>query len=432
MIFPGEILMIICLCETYKKTTVSMLEALSFINRQKALLGFSKLSGINEVAILQTCNRTEVYAVVSCPLEQGIGDLVKQWGRTVSISTDIIMNTADIFLDREALTHLLSVASGLESMVVGENQIVGQVRKAYVEAKISGTMGPILEKSFRKAFNLGKKVRAETKINKGLTSISSVAVHFSQRYFAKQAEVKVLLVGAGEAGTIVAQELHKNEKYRVFVANRTFSRGITLAGKTSGKAITIDEIPTYVPIMNMIVTATRTKTPLLKREHFQNIIPKTPKLLILDLSQPRCVEEEVANISCVKLMNLDDIKSFVEKTLQIRKQETKMVESMIEEELNHLQSIINTLVAQPIVSRLCAMAEKVREKEFSYARRKLNNVDEDELKIVEDLTKVLTKRLLQPAIEKLKSASLNSDSSFLSVATKMFNLEQDDEVNREV
>jgi glutamyl-tRNA reductase len=417
--------MILCTAASHKKANVSTLEALAFKDKKRAASELLRSDHIQEVVFLQTCNRVEIYTVGSESPERFVNHVVKFWSRTAGISGDLVLKTIEVFLDREALKHLLQVASGLESMVIGENEILGQVRQAYVEAKKNGTIGPVLERSFMKAANVGKKVRSETQISQGLTSISSVAAHLAWQHFPKPEDVRSLVVGAGEAGTLVGRALKKKKFHKIIVANRTLSRGEMLATDVGGRAITIDAIPQYVPSIDLIIVAVSSKTLVLKAEHFQSVAekPRKTKLLVVDISQPRCVADEVGMLPNVALRNIDDIKQIVENNAKKRVAEKGRVETIIEDEVEHLQKLIITITAQPVISELCARAEKVREKEYLFAKSRLKDIDEEKLRVVEDLTKVLTTRILQRTIENLKSVSLSQNESLLEAARVLFDLE---------
>lgn len=416
--------MIFCAAASHKKANVSTLEALAFKDKKRAASELLRSNHIQEVVFLQTCNRVEIYAVGSESPERFVNRVVKFWSRTAGISGDLVLRTIEVFLDREALKHLLQVASGLESMVIGENEILGQVRQAYVEAKENGTIGPVLEKSFMKATNVGKRVRSETQISQGLTSVSSVAVHLAWQHFPKPEDVRSLVVGAGEAGTLVAKALKEKEFHKIIVANRTLSRGEKLAKDIGGRAITIDEIPHILPSVDLIIVGVSSKTPVLKAEHFQSVAekPRKTKLLVVDISQPRCVADEVGMVPNVALRNIDDIKQIVENNAKTRIAEKGRAEAIIEDEVDHLQELITTIIVQPVISELCARAEKVREKEYLFAKSRLKDVDEEKLRVVEDLTKVLTTRILQRTIENLKSVSLSQNESLLEAAKVLFDL----------
>jgi glutamyl-tRNA reductase len=421
--------MILCLSASHKKANVPMLEALSFKDKDKAISSLAKLDNVQEVVFLRTCNRTEIYVVGSGKPENLVDGLLQYWSRASNISTDIIMKTIEVFLDREALLHLLRLTSGLESMVIGENEILGQVRKAYVDSKKTRTIGPILERAFTKALNVGKRVRAETRINNGLTSMSSVAVQLVEQHIPNRNEVTALLLGAGETGTLVAGELNKKGNYRILIANRTYSKGKKLADRIGGQAIDFNELPTYLSLANVVITAVYSRKPLLKVKHFKGI-KKKGKTLIIDLSQPRCVDTRVSKLPNVELKNIDDIREVVNGTMRIREKERQRAESIIEEELNHLQALLAETIVQPVIAKLCANVEEIRKKEFAYAKEKLRNISETELQIIEDLTKILTTRFLQPAIAKLKLASMEPNGSLIVTAKELFGLEPQQDISK--
>jgi glutamyl-tRNA reductase len=407
-----------------------MLEALGFKDKDKAMSSLAKSDNVQEVVFIRTCNRTEIYVVGSGKPENLIDGLLRYWSRASNVSTDIIMKTIEVFLDREALLHLLRLTSGLESMVIGENEILGQVRKAYVDSKETKTIGPILERAFTKALNVGKRVRAETKINNGLTSMSSVAVELVEQHICpNRNEVTALLLGAGETGTLVAGELNKRGNYRILIANRTYSKGRKLADRIGGQAIDFNELPTYLSSADVVITAVYSRKPLLKVKHFKGIKKKS-NTLIIDLSQPRCVETRVSKLPNVELKNIDDIREVINGTMRIREKERQRAESIIEEELNHLQTLLAETIVQPVIAKLCANVEEIRKREFGYAKEKLGNISGTELQVIEDLTKILATRFLQPAIAKLKLASMEPNGSLIVTAEELFGLEPQQDISK--
>lgn len=410
---------------THKKATVPMLESLSFKDEEKALRSFVSLVFVKECVIVQTCNRVEVYSVLDKHRDK-TESLIRLWSREVGVSEDIIRQVTEIYHGKATLLHLLRLASGLESMVVGEDQILGQVRRAFVASKKAGTTGFLLEKVFMKAVNVGRKIRTRTAINRGSVSISSVAVDLAEKNFGGLESVTAFVVGAGEAGTIVAEELSKRKVGELIITNRTYVRGHELATKVNGKAVKFRETYRVLSTADLAFVAVNTDKPILKAEALKKVLAKQTKrqkLLVVDISQPRAVEREIGLLSDVTLKNIDDLKKTIEENLQKRWMEAEKVEQIIVQELGRLDTQLGRILAEPLVSRICKKVEGIRQRELEKALRIMKGIDEKQRAVVEGLTKELVERILQIPAERLREAALNNDGTLLSAAEKLFNLE---------
>lgn len=421
--------MIVCVGATHKRASVSMLESISFRDGVEALKKFHSLGSVKECVLLQTCNRVEIYAVLSDP-DTGVKSLFRAWSREVGVSQDIVQQVTEVFSGREAIVHLLHLASGLESMVVGEDQILGQVRRAYVESKKAGAVGLLLEKVFMKAINVGRKVRTETGINQGSVSVSSAAVDLAESDFGKLGSAEAFVVGAGEAGTIVAEELSKRGVGRLFVTNRTYGRGRQLARKCHGEVVKFGEIYDVLPSVDLTFIAVSSKKPIVNARAVEKVLESrdgSRQLMIFDISQPRAVEEEVNGIANVSLKNIDDLRGIIEGNIQKRWVEAERAKEIIAEELGRLETQIGMLLAEPLVSGIFKKVDLIRQKELEKALKLLGEIDVDQRVVVVDLSRKLMERMLQVPTEQLREAALNHDGRVLSAAEKLFNLD----VNKE-
>lgn len=418
--------MIICLCATHKRATIPMLESLSFKDEEKVLRNFASLVFVKECVIVQTCNRVEVYFVLD-KHRNATESLIRLWSREVGVSEDIIRQVTEIYHGKAALLHLLRLASGLESMVVGEDQILGQVRKAFVASKKAGITGLLLEKVFMKAVNVGRRIRTETAINQGSVSISSVAVDLAEKNFGGLESITAFVVGAGEAGTIVAEELSKRKVGELIITNRTYERGYELATKVNGKAVKFRETYQVLSTADLTFIAVNTDKPILRAKALENALAKQEKrqkLLIIDISQPRAVEKEIGLLSNVALKNIDDLKETIEVNLQKRWKEAEKAKQLIVQELGMLDTQLGKILAEPLVSRICRKVEEIRQRELEKALRIMKGIDEKQRAVVEDLTKELAERILQIPAERLREAALNNDGTLLSAAERLFSLEK--------
>ena len=406
-----------------------MLESLNFKNKKEATRRCCSLESVREAVLLQTCNRIEIYVNTS---DSAAGDtvtsLVKFWSLQVGVSSDLINKTIEVYQDSEALLHLLRLSSGLESMVVGEDQILGQVRTAYVDSKKIGTVETLLEKVFMKAVNVGRRVRTETQINEGSISVSSVAVDLAEKRFGILKEVSAMVVGAGETGSLVAKALAQRGARRIYIANRTFKKALKLADLVMGKAIHYEDMYYELRGMDLAVFAVSVDAPLLRLGEMKNILEgrKNPNLMLIDISQPRSIEENIGSLPSVELRNIDDLKSVLEENLKKRLIEAEKAKQIISDELKSLDALLGRLLAEPLVSSLCMRVEDIRGNELQKALRMVRNLDEEQKLVIENLTKELAERILQLPIENMRKAALNRDSTTLSAARKLFELDKVD------
>lgn len=418
--------MILCLSVSHKKASVPLLEELAFKEKEEAMKSLSNLESVKESVLIETCNRIEVYArIEGLELRTSIDELIGFWSQQVGVSRDVILGAAEVFSGHEALNHLLSLAAGLESMVVGEDQILGQVRTAYVKSKELGNVGKFFETLFMKAINVGRRVRNETFLNEGSLSISSIAVELAEKHVGDLTSADVLLIGAGETGTIAGKELSSRNVKSIFIANRTFETGVKLAEEIKGIAVRFNEIFNFLPKVNVVIVAVSAPKPIIALEKVKSVLSEYPdgqKLLIIDISQPRCVEETVGKLPHVELMNIDDLKTIVDHNVKKRLDEVDKAKKIVTEEMNHLELLLKKMISEPTISSLCQRSEDIRRKELSKALRILTEIDEQNLTVIDTLTKVLVERILQTPIERLRLAALNGDDGLLEATEKIFNL----------
>ena len=279
--------MIVCFSASHKKASLPLLESLNIQDEEGFMKKLCSEGLTQECVLLQTCHRVEIYCVMrDSDKDYAVKEILKFWSVKTATSLDILKKTVEIYYGKEALTHLFFLASGLESMILGEDQILGQVRSAYVKAKKLGLAGLVLEKAFMKAVNVGRRVRTETAINEKPVSISSIAVDLAEKDLGDLKTIKTLVIGAGETGSIIAQNLKKRGAKNIFIANRTFERGLELASKVRGKAIKFEEILHVLPNMDLIFAAISVSKPIFKAEQIRKTLSKngsTKRLYIVCL-----------------------------------------------------------------------------------------------------------------------------------------------------
>lgn len=412
---------------TYKKVPVTVLERLTFKEPRKILKEIHALGHVDECVILQTCNRVEIYAATSKRhlLECAKG-IAEYWRQRSRLDEDGFYQKLEKSFNSGALTHLLRLTSGLESMIVGEDQILGQVQKAFEEAMKCGTIGRFLKISFEKAIKTGKKVRLKTRINEGAVSVGSAAVELLEESLGGLRDKEIIIIGAGETGGLVGKALASRKHAVIFVANRTYERGVRLASMLGGHAVRFDKVRDLLTTVDAVIVATAAPHYVLTRGIVQGVLEKRAgkELFIMDLSHPRNVEEEVANLPNVKLRNIDDLRGIAERNLEMRRREIKKAEAIIRDELRRLELMLKRERAEPLISALCSKAEEIRRKELKKALRMLGEIDDKQRRVINDLTLVLIERVLHHPILNIRKAALNDDVNMISVAQRLFNLNQ--------
>ncbi|MCX8150703.1 MAG: glutamyl-tRNA reductase [Candidatus Bathyarchaeota archaeon] len=414
---------------THKTANVPLLEAASFKDRKQALVEFCGLRGVHECVLLQTCNRVELYLIS----EDGVttAEAVKDTLiRKVGVLSSEISRAVEISLNEEALLHLLRVTAGLESMVIGEDQVITQVWDAYLEAENAKTAGPVFKHLFKRAVKIGRRVRKETGINKGAVSVGSAAVELAESLLGTFKEKKILVMGAGEMGTLVAKSLSKRCLNPIFIANRTYDRAVRLATELSGRAVKFDKLGEVVADADVIICSTSAPHYLLTKELMVQHVrcgQKGKHLIVIDISNPRNVEESVREIEGVTLYNIDDLSLITEKNKLKRQKNVEKAQKIIDEELAFLSQELKTETVREIIAKLLSRAEKARQRELEKALSMIGNVGEREKKIISDLTSILMKRTFVPLVENLRLAAKNNDIQTIEHAIKLFNVASDNQ-----
>ncbi|MCX8152944.1 MAG: glutamyl-tRNA reductase [Candidatus Bathyarchaeota archaeon] len=410
---------------THKTARLPLIEAVVFKDTKNALKALRSMKQVNECVLLQTCNRVEIYAVS----EEGekVAKMVKDFlVQKAEALADEVSSAIECSLDGDALRHILRLASGLESMVIGEDQILNQVWNAYLEAESARTAGIVLKHLFMRAVSVGRRVRKETSINKGAVSIGSAAVELAETLLGKLDQKKILVMGAGEMGELVAKALARRCLKPIFIANRTYERAVKLAEELSGKAVKFDKLEEVLPSADVVICSTSAPHYLLTKSMISRLMhqrQKETELVIIDISNPRNVEEVVREVPKVKLYCIDDLQLIAEKNKQKRLKSIEEASAIIEQELVSLNRDIKILSINDIVSLLFARAEEIRQQELAQALKMLGPIGAKEKKVIEDLTFILLKRTYVPIVENLRSAARSDDKKLIEFAIKLFGLE---------
>jgi len=308
----------------HKTAPVEIREKFSFTGKRMAEVNrlLKEDASLEENLVLSTCNRMEIYAVANHNKDH-IGDIKNFLGRFHNLNILDYKDRLYVYRDKEAIEHLFKVAAGLDSMVIGEAEILGQVKKAYQEAKESQTTGKVLNKLFQNAFNTAKKLRTETSITRGAVSVSSVAVRLAKKILGRLRDKKVLIVGTGKVGEQLISYLKKEGIESILVTNRTFEKARDLAARFAVAAIPFEDFRSRLVETDIIITSTGAPHCIIRKDEILSLMPmrKQNPFLIIDLAVPRDVETDTNKIDNVYLYDVDDLQKTVDETIVLRKNE---------------------------------------------------------------------------------------------------------------
>lgn len=379
-------------------------ERLAFSKREiaPALQRLRDAAGVREGVLLSTCNRTELYLVEG---EQSAPDAA--W----SILSERLNGDASGYgylrRDREAAAHLFRVVSGMDSMIMGEAQIHGQVRDAWESSRAAS--GAVLNRLFQAALLTGGRVRNETHIGHGALSVSSAAVQLSKKIFGTLAGKRALVLGAGEMAELALASLRHEGVHAVIVANRTFERAQLLAEKYGGTAVHYDQAWDALPEVDLLLCATASPHPVVSAQRVREatMLRGDRPLCILDIALPRDVDPGVARLENVYLYDLDDLRAVVRANLQRRQSELPAAEAIITEEVEGFWQWVAGLSAVPVVTQLRDEMNRVRERELAAALRRLGDLSPEQRAVVEQFAQALTNKFLHEPSVRLRAAAAN-------------------------
>jgi len=384
-----------------------------------------KAAGIEETVIISTCNRTEIYFCAD-NTDKAVNIIHNILFTDFGIKQDWIKNYTYFFKDEDACRHLFIVASGLDSMVIGEPQILGQVKDAYRTATLHNTTGFLLDKTFHKTFNVAKKIRTETRIGYNPISISSMAIELSKNIFGELHKKEILVIGVGEMSEIALKYFKKEGLNKIFITNRTFHHAQKLSEEITGAPYPFQDIPELLTRVDMVLSSTGSEKPIIDKILVQKTMKKRKNkpLFFIDIAMPRDVEPEVNNMENVYLYDIDDLKELSQKHLSNRIKESEKAISIIDEEISSFIAWIKRLDVNPLITHIVGTVDKTREKEIKKIVHKLKDADEETLKLIDLLTKNIVNKLIHPHISIIKE---NKDPVVIDVLKKIFSFEVRDE-----
>lgn len=389
----------------------------------EALRGMTSLPGVREGVIVSTCNRTELY----CLTDGGEPQLVDQLVEWLSHWHDLAAHQLDIsscvyrLHDSEAIKHIFSVACGLDSLVLGEPQILGQLKTAYRQAHEQGATGPYLNRLMQTAFSVAKRVRTHTRIGASAVSVASAAVVLARTVFERFENHTALLVGAGETIALAARHLHAHGLRRIVVANRSIARAQELAAEFGGSSIALEALATHLPDADIVITSTASPVPVVTYEAARAALRarKRKPMFMVDIAVPRDIEPEVAKLADVYLFTIDDLQSVVNENIEARREAARDADQLILTEIATFEQQLKALDVAPLIREIRANADAVRAHSATQAQRMLA-AGRDPSEVVEFLAATLTNRLMHSPTQRLREAAERADEELIRTVQSLF------------
>ena len=377
-----------------------------------ALSSLRALPDVVEAALLSTCNRTELYAVAED------GDVLASWLATHAEGLEGYLYR---HRDADAVRHLFRVATGLDSMVLGEPQILGQVKDAWATAREHGALGNRLDRLFQQTFAVAKRARTDTRVGANPVSVASTAVRLAQNSFARLSESTVLLVGAGETIELAAKHLSEGRVRRLLVANRTLAHAQELATRHGGYALPLAELERHLAEADVVFSATAAREPVVLHAQVAAALAKRKHkpMLLFDLAVPRDIEASVAELRDAYLYTVDDLERAVEDNRRSRREAADAAEAIIDVQVGRFMESLLAGSRQEPLKRLRALGESTREDVLAKARQQLAN-GRDADQVLEFLAHTLTNRLLHPPTAALRDAAMSGDAELARAADRLF------------
>lgn len=378
----------------------------------KGLRHLDEYESLNEAVVLSTCNRSEMYAVVD-DIDVDM-PTIKQFLFDLTGNEECIDDYLYCYVDSECIEHLFRVASSLDSLVIGEGQILSQVKQAYALARGAETTSTVLNTLFHRAIATGKRVRTETRIAYNAVSVSYAAVELAKEIFGSLMASSVLIFGAGKMAELTAQHLVSKGAQKIYVANRHIEKAEELAARFDGEAVPFDKAFKQAVNADVVVTSTGAPHYVVKPWETQQLMTKRKgrPLVFIDIAVPRDVDPDVADIKGVSLYNIDDLEAVVDENIKERKHEAKRANKIVKEEAAALIDKFQYLSFRPLMALLSEKAERTRRREVKRAMTKLPDITEEEHRAIEHMTKMIVRKLLREPMTKINSAAGTEQEQF--------------------
>ncbi len=414
---------IIALGINHKTAPVNIREKVSFApdHLEEALQDLTTQTNIKEAAILSTCNRTELVCHTEKPEDS---EVIIDWFRNYhKLKADELEPFVYLHPEQHAVQHLLRVACGLDSLVLGEPQILGQIKTAYRTAVQAGTVGTLLGKLFQYTFSVAKQIRSDTAIGSSPVSVAFAAVSLAKQIFSSFKNQTVLLIGAGETIELAARHLHENGIGRIIIANRTVDKAHTLAKEFNGFAISLKEIPSHLAEADIVISSTGSPLPILGKGAIERAmkVRRHAPMLMVDIAVPRDIEPEAAELEDIYLYTVDDLQEIIEEGLKNRKEAALQAEEIIDTEVSHFMGWIRSLQAVDSIREYRVKAEALREQELEKAMRMIEKGMPTE-EVLQRFSRGLTNKLIHTPSAQMRQAGFDSRYDIIDAARVLFDL----------
>jgi len=388
----------------------------------EALRELTQVTHVREAVIVSTCNRTELYCYAD-----GNAALAEWLARYFNLGHDLASQHIETSLyrlqDTQAVAHLFAVASGLDSMIIGEPQILGQLKDAYRAAQGSQATGAHLNRLFQAAFSVAKRIRSGTQIGSNSVSVAAAAVSLARTVFEPLSERTALLVGAGETIALAARHLASHGVKRMIVANRSLDNAQELAQEFSGYAITLDALGVHLPEADIVISSTASPTPVITYDAVKAALHarKRRPIFMVDIAVPRDIEPRVAELEDVYFFTIDDLQTVVSENLETRRQAARDADQLIIAEVDHFERQRKTLDAVPAIRQIREHADTIRSQTVEQAQRMLAS-GRNPQEVLEFLAFTLTNRLTHAPSHRLRVAAEQGEADLIKAAAELFAL----------
>jgi glutamyl-tRNA reductase len=401
--------------------------AISEKNLAEALRNLQSQPEIEEALIVSTCNRVE-FVLKTYERQDGMAGLRRFMESFYGLRFDEFAHCFYVHQDFEAVRHLFRVASGLDSLVVGEPQVLGQVKQALALAKEAGTNGSLLDAVFNRVFNVAKRVRSETRVAEAPVSISSTAVELAQQAFGDLRDKTVMIIGAGQMGELAARHLLSKGASTVLVSNRTHEHAVALARQLQGLAIHFSQIWDAMKRVDIVISSTGCPHNIITRDDLERLMPERGgrPIFLIDIAVPRDIDPAVREIPGCTLINIDGLQQVTHENLRGRQKAMVAAERIIAEETVSFQEHQAQLNVVPTIVSLRRRIEQIRQAELARTRRRFGELTPEQEQAIEALTQGLVNKILHTPFAELKQAASRPDrSEFLDVVRTIFHLEDE-------
>ena len=373
---------------------------------------------MEEAAILSTCNRTEIYCVTTANNDQAI---IQWFSKFHGLDEKQIKEHLYLFAHEETIRHAMEVACGLDSMVLGEPQIAGQMKEAYARANESGTIGQLLGKLYQRVFAVSKQVRTDTDIGSSPVSVAFAAVSLAKQIFGDLKPTTVLLVGAGETIELTTRHLHSQGVTKIIIANRSVERAQKLADEFNGEAISLQHIASHLHRSDIVISSTASPLPIIGKGTVERALKqrKHEPIFMVDLAVPRDIEPEVSELDDIYLYSVDDLKSVINENMESRLQAAEQAREIIDTQVSHFLDWQRSLGAVDVIAQIRQHTQDLSNEVLNKAKRQLA-AGQDAEQVLEFLANTLTKKFLHQPSTQLRQASQDNRDHILDIAQNLF------------